>query len=68
MFKPKSKFNFLADRKTPAEVPNNDAGSDRVRAFAKDKFAGLRGHDYIEARQLNAPIPLQTSAHKGAWK
>ena len=38
----------------------------RVVKVNDDPFAGLRGHDYIKARKLNAPVQrLQTSAHIG---
>ncbi len=31
-------------------------GAIRTRAAAVDRFAGLRGHAYIAARQLDAPV------------
>jgi len=35
-----------------------------VRASARDDYAGLRGHDYIKARNLNPPVQrVHTSAH-----
>lgn len=48
------KFNFL-DVDAPTEI--------RIRATARDKFAGLRGSAYIHARQLNQQVQrVQTSA------
>lgn len=36
----------------------------RVVATAIDPFHGLKGHEYIKARNLNAPVRrVQTSAH-----
>lgn len=36
----------------------------RVVASAMDPFHGLKGHDYIKARNLNPPVQrVQTSAH-----
>lgn len=55
----KSKFNFLASREKPTELTNFDFLGVRTRASANDKFAGLKGRDYIAARQLGK---LQTSA------
>ncbi len=50
------KFNFLA--------PTDPAMVIRTRATARDKFAGLTGHAYVAARQLNTPVQkVQTSAH-----
>lgn len=63
-FKPKAKFNFLTHRKTPTEMPDKDAGTVRVRGYARDRYEGLRGRDYIQARQLDAPLSVQTSAQK----
>ena len=35
-----------------------------VRVTAPDPYAGLKGHAYIKARNLNKPVrPVQTSAH-----
>lgn len=56
---PNQKFNFLAPTSPSIEI----ATSVRIRAQAKDAYAGLRGHAYIDARQLNAPVKrVQTSA------
>lgn len=58
----KSKFNFLASREKPTELTDFNFLVVRTRATANDKFAGLKGRDYIAARQLGK---LQTSAqHK----
>jgi hypothetical protein len=46
-----SKFNFL-DCKAPTEIKPADAI--RTRATAKDRYQGLRAHDYIAARQAEA--------------
>lgn len=36
----------------------------RIRSIASDPFVGLKGHDYIKARNLNRPVMrVQTSAH-----
>jgi hypothetical protein len=35
-------------------VESPDVGPSRVRASAPDQFAGLRGRDYIAARNLKA--------------
>lgn len=59
-----AKFNFLTHRKTPTDIPNKDASTARVRAYARDPYAGLRGRDYIKARNLDAPHPVHTSAQK----
>jgi len=38
----------------------------RVVAYRTDPYAGLKGHDYIKARNLNPPVQrVQTSAHIG---
>jgi hypothetical protein len=46
-----SKFNFL-DCKAPTEIKPADAI--RTRATAKDRYQGLRAHDYIAARRAEA--------------
>ena len=48
----RSKFNFLASKGGREAAPVV-----RVRASARDKFAGLRGHDYAKARQLDVNLP-----------
>lgn len=58
------KFNFLTHRKTPTEIPNKDTGTVRVRGYARDRYEGLRGGDYIKARKLDAVQPVHTSAQK----
>lgn len=36
-----------------------------VREARPDPYKGLKGHDYIKARNLNPPVQrVQTSAHK----
>ena len=38
----------------------------RIRESRPDPFQGLKGHDYIKARNLNPPVQrVQTSAHTG---
>lgn len=38
----------------------------RIRARCHDPFNGLKGHDYIKARNLAPPVQrVQTSAHAG---
>jgi hypothetical protein len=38
----------------------------RTVAVAIDQYSGLKGHDYIKARNLNPPVQrVQTSAHSG---
>ena len=53
----------LIESATPIEQP---AATDvRIRAAAVDAYAGLRGHEYIAARNLNKPAQrVQTSALK----
>lgn len=35
-----------------------------VREVSVDPYAGLKGHEYLEARNLNKPVQrVQTSAH-----
>jgi hypothetical protein len=58
MFKPKAKFNFLSHRGQPTELPDNNFLS-RTRATGRDQFEGLKGRDYINARNLGK---VQTSA------
>lgn len=57
-FKTKSKFNFLDHHGQPTELPDNNFLS-RTRATARDAYAGLKGRDYINARNLGK---VQTSA------
>jgi hypothetical protein len=39
-------------------------GKVRTVAVSNDIFQGLKGHDYIKARNLNPPVQrVQTSAH-----
>lgn len=53
------KFNFLAPTSPSIEI----ATSVRTRAQARDPYAGLRGHAYIDARQLNTHVKrMQASA------
>ena len=36
----------------------------RTVAMSVDQYSGLKGHDYIKARNLNQPVQrVQTSAH-----
>lgn len=38
----------------------------RIRATTSDPYVGLKGHDYIKARNLNPPVQrVHTSAHVG---
>lgn len=56
-------FNFLNNRKAPTEIASKDGQDVRTRATGSDRFAGLRGRQYIDARKLNAPVQrVQTSA------
>jgi hypothetical protein len=57
MFKPKAKFDFLKHRSQPTELPDNNFLS-RSRATGRDQYAGLKGRDYINARNLGK---VQTS-------
>ncbi len=52
------KFNFLQDRLASKEFINahNEAGRVHTRVNATDPHAGLRGKDYIKARQLDVPV------------
>jgi len=55
-------MNCLFTRSTPSD--ECELGPVRVIATAIDKFHGLKGHDYIKARNLNPPVKrVQTSAH-----
>ena len=39
-------------------------GTVRTVAMSVDQYSGLKGHDYIKARNLNQPVQrMQTSAH-----
>lgn len=56
---PNQKFNFLAPTSPSIEI----ATSVHASAQAKDPHAGLRGHAYIDARQLNTHVKrVQASA------
>ena len=51
------KFDFLRARVAiEAELQTKQEAVVRVRATGRDKFAGLRGHEYIAARQLNVKV------------
>ena len=55
------RFNFLTLRATPTEI--KAPSPVRTRATAIDRYAGLRGHAYIAARQAEArAVFVQTSA------
>lgn len=58
--KQRAKFNFLTHRTQPNELPEKNFLA-RTRATAIDQFDGLKGRDYINARNLGK---LQTSAQK----
>jgi len=60
MFKPKSKFNFLDHKNKPTELPEKNFLV-RTRATGRDQFEGLKGRDYINARDLSH---VQASAQK----
>lgn len=60
-----TKFNFPTSRTKPTEIPAKDQPVVRTRAFAIDRYAGLRGGAYINARQLDTPV--QTSALLRKW-
>jgi hypothetical protein len=56
------KFNFLSC-KAPTAITPSDAI--RTRATAKDRYQGLRAHDYIAVRQAEADATFaQTSAQQ----
>jgi hypothetical protein len=56
------KFNFLHSRTAddPTLIIKEDAPIVRTRATTRDQFAGLRGRDYIAARNLGAPVKRLT--------
>ncbi|WP_428718553.1 hypothetical protein [Undibacterium curvum] len=54
-------FNFLAHRDQPTDIKPKV----RVRATARDTYAGLRGQAYIAARNLGKAQKVQTSAQTG---
>lgn len=60
-----NKFNFLKTGTTPTEIPLKDMPVVRTRATGKDRYAGLRGHAYINVRRLDTPV--QTSALLKKW-
>ena len=52
------KFDFLRIRASiDADLQTQqEAAAVRIRATGRDKYAGLRGHDYIKARQLDVKV------------
>ena len=53
-----------------SQISNNQrterdyVGTVRTVAISVDQYSGLKGHDYIKARNLDQPVQrVQTSAH-----
>lgn len=66
------KFNFLTPRKAPTEIASEDTSKIRIRALAKDRYAGLQGIDYINARKIEtstqAPNQPPKAKDRRTWR